>query len=353
MSGASAIGAGIIGLGVGERHARAALAHHKVGTVLLCDLDREKAEALARTLAREFPGKSVAVADSDASLIDDPRVDVVVAASHDDAHFPQVMRALAAGKHVFAEKPLCQDAAQAAAIRAALRLSGAKLSSNMVLRSCPLFAGVRQAFAAGEFGAVSAVDADYLWGRAHKLTRGWRGRMERYSIVQGAASHMIDLVLWLTGERPCEVQALGNNLATRDRGFPFNDSCALNLRFPSGLFARIGAFGGCAHPHFHRLAVYGELRSFVHEPGRSVWIERLAAEGSEGNEGRDMAERPAAGAYPAKERRGLVLSSFLDEVCGLGRALAPQEEVFETMAVCFAADTSLREGRPAAVTYEQ
>mgnify|MGYP000920894951 CR=1 FL=1 len=346
------LGVGVIGLGVGAHHARAALNHPGVGGVLLRDLDQDRANALAAALKREFPGKEVAVAQTEAGLTDAPGIGAVCVASWDEAHFSQIMAALRAGKHVFAEKPLCQSPGQASAIREALFRGAApsggrlRLSANMVLRTCPLFREIRQAWREGAFGPVSAVDADYLWGRPGRLTRGWRGRMADYSIVRGAAVHMIDLILWLAGERPEEVFALGNNLATAGEGFPFADSCALSLRFPGGLFARVGAMGGCVVPHFHRLAVHGARRGFAHELTGSVWIEK-------GDNG-EAAVRPARGEYPARDKRPRVLAAFLDAVCGregASRCLVPENDVFDVMAVCFAADESLRAGRPVRVEY--
>ena len=153
------LGVGVIGLGVGAHHARAALNHPGVGGVLLRDLDQDRANALAAALKREFPGKEVAVAQTEAGLTDAPGIGAVCVASWDEAHFSQIMAALRAGKHVFAEKPLCQSPGQASAIREALFRGAApsggrlRLSANMVLRTCPLFREIRQAWREGALKA--------------------------------------------------------------------------------------------------------------------------------------------------------------------------------------------------------
>lgn len=334
------LGVGVIGLGVGAHHARGALDHPDVGRMALCDLDREKAESLAAELRAAHPDKRVDVLDRAEALLDAPGVDAVSVCSYDDAHAGQILRALANGKHVYGEKPLCQTPEELRAIRSALSRANAertvplRISANMVLRTCPLFREVRAAVRNGEMGAIGSMDADYLWGRVARLTRGWRGRMERYSIVQGAAVHMIDLVLWITGRRPEEVHAWGNRLATEDAGFAFDDFASLGLRFEDGMVARIGAYGGCVHPHFHRLAVFGSQRTFLHGLDGSFWIDAP-----------DAPPRRALGDYPAREARVRALQAFLDALCGRGEPLASEADVFDVMEICLAADASRRTGR--------
>jgi len=51
---------------------------------------------------------------------------------------------LATGKHVFVEKPLCETAAELAAIRAALaRRPELRLSTNLILRRTPRFRALK------------------------------------------------------------------------------------------------------------------------------------------------------------------------------------------------------------------
>ena len=93
--------AGVIGLGVGEQHVLGFQRHPDASVVAVADIDENK-----RNMAREkFP--EFRIYDCADSLIDDPEINVVSIASFDDEHFPQVARAMTAGKHVFVEKPLC------------------------------------------------------------------------------------------------------------------------------------------------------------------------------------------------------------------------------------------------------
>jgi predicted dehydrogenase len=252
------LGIAVIGLGIGEQHARMYATLPSCRVKLLVDLDRSRAE----NLARAFPG-SDAANDLDYVLGRDD-IDVVSIASFDDAHFDQVMRSLSAGKHVFVEKPLCRTAEELAQIRAALNAkSSLHLASNLVLRGADLYRWLRGEIAAGAFGDIYSFDGDYLYGRLHKITEGWRGDTEDYSVMLGGGVHMIDLMLWLTGQRPLSVQAVGNRICTRNTGFQYDDFTAATMTFASRMVGRITANFGCVHRHQHVVRIFGTRKTFI------------------------------------------------------------------------------------------
>lgn len=320
------------------RHALAYDVHPRTRVEVLCDFSPEKLE----TAGRMMPGARLT--DNAAEVLADPNVDLVSVASYDDGHYSQVKTALEAGKHVMVEKPLCLYFDQAAEIREMLaRRPGVRLSSNLVLRTAPRFIRLKKEIDSGSFGRLYHIEADYLWGRLFKLTSGWRKDMEFYSIIYGAAVHMIDLVLWLTGRRPVEVVGYGSNLATRDSGFRYNDFAVALLRFEDGLTAKIGAHGGCVHPHFHRLEIFGTSRTFLSNQ-RRTWLIDEADEKAQWLEvGED---------YPAKDRRALAVTSFVESILDADRSpLVGAEDVFDAMSVCFAAEKAVTEGGPVTIEY--
>ncbi len=253
--------AGVIGLGVGEQHL---LAYSRSGVcevVVACDLSEEKLTA-ARTRYSK-----IRVTRDPEEVFEDPEIDVVSIASYDDAHAKQVVAALNAGKHVFVEKPICQTLAELKVIKAAwARHQGKlKLGSNLVLRAAPVYQWLRGKVAEGFFGEVFALDGDYLYGRIEKITAGWRRDVLNYSVMAGGGVHLIDLLLWITGQRPTDVIALGNRICTRNTSFRYNDYVAATLTFACGLVARITANFGCVHRHQHVVRVCGTLGTFVYD----------------------------------------------------------------------------------------
>jgi len=330
------LGVGVIGLGVGEQHARAFAAHPDCRVVALADHDGAK---LAQ-VALGFPdAKCYSTAEA---LLDDPAVTVVSVASNDNDHHPQIISALKAGKHVFSEKPLCLHEQELAEIHRAWAVAGqVRLSTNTVLRRSPRFQFIKQAIEAGVMGRLYAVEADYVYGRLHKLTQGWRGRIPGYSVTLGGGVHMVDLVLWVSGERPVEVVAYGSNLASRDTAYRGNDHVVALLRFASGLIAKVASNFASVHPHYHRVVVYGTDATFENDLGAArLWRSRTPGVDPE------RVDAP----YPGVAK-GALIPAFVDAVLERGEPDVPEADVFATMAVCLAIDAAARERRPVTVRY--
>lgn len=330
------IRAGIIGLGVGEQHIAGYRRHPDAEVVAVCDIDEEK-----RAMARErYP--EVQVFDDTADLIENAGVDVVSVASYDDAHHAQILLALEHRKHVFAEKPLVLHEDHAREIAGMLReRPELKLSQNVPLRMSPRFAELRKAIAAGRLGRLFHMEGDYDYGRRHKLTGGWRGRLPWYSVVLGGAIHVVDLLLWLSRERAVEVMAMSNGIATEGTAFQHDDLVVALIRLESGATAKVSANLGCVSPHFHGVRIYGTDGTFVNGLPDAV-IYRPGESGAEA-----ITERVTT-PYPGVAK-GALIQSFVDSILGAGPPAVTQHEIFEVLAVCFAIERSVRESRPVAV----
>lgn len=327
---------GIIGLGVGEAHAINFAADERCEVVALCDLETEK----MRRVSAAFPEASLF---NNADKLLDKDLDIAVVAGFDDSHYPQIMKALDRGMHIFVEKPMCLFETEAMEIRKKVTGSGLFLSSNLCLRTTPLFANVRKAVQSGRMGSIFHMEGDYLWGRLHKLDGGWRSKMDFYSIINGAAVHMIDLLMWICGKKPIEVFAWGNNIGGRVVDFPFDDFAVMLLRFDDGVTAKVTANGGCAHPHFHKVEIMGTDATFRH-----------GLLGSKLIESRDYSDSlpDAEGGYPAREERWKIISTYVDSIIyNEEKSLVRCDDVFNTMSVCFAAERSISSGKAETVKY--
>mgnify|MGYP001333048752 CR=1 FL=1 len=238
---------GVIGMGVGEKHALAYQNHHHTVLKTICDLNLEK----IKSLKSKFPDTAV---QTDPQLIlEDDDIDIVSISSYDNFHLSQILQALESGKHVMSEKPLCLNRDEMLQIHETQKQNpDAKLSSNLVLRTNSRFGKLRKDNAEGKFGEVYYLEGDYFWGRKSKLF-GWRAEMDYFSIIYGAAIHMIDLIMWLLDSRPISVQAMGNDISSRGTKLQFNSFAVILLKFENGTIAKLTGNGGCVHPHFHGL----------------------------------------------------------------------------------------------------
>ena len=96
----------VIGAGrIGRIHARNVALHPRLCLAGVADAVADSAAQVAAACASQ-------VVDADAALAD-PGIDGVVIASSTDTHLDYCLRAAAAGKAVFCEKPIDQDLARA------------------------------------------------------------------------------------------------------------------------------------------------------------------------------------------------------------------------------------------------
>jgi len=190
-------------------------------------------------------------------------------------------------------------------------------------------------------GDVYAFDGDYLYGRLHKITEGWRRDVPDYSVMEGGGIHLIDLMLWLCGERPARATTLGTNISTRATQFSHDDFMAATFEFPSGIIGRITANFGCVHRHHHVIRVFGTKATFIYDDA-----------GPRLHTTRDETTR----AIPVDEEtlpnhKGALIPDFVRAVAEGEDASLPAQREFDLVSVTAAADQSLRERQPIEIEY--
>lgn len=328
---------GVIGLGIGAQHVRAYAKHPGCEVVSVCDLDPERTE---EAIAQH---RGFRVTTEAAELIADPAIDAVSIASYDDAHFAQTEAALRAGKHVFVEKPLCSSLEELRSLRRELEAKPSlRLASNLVLRAAPLYRWLREAQARGELGRIYAFDGDYLYGRVEKITEGWRKDVDDYSVMLGGGVHLVDLMLWICGERPIAVVATGNRIATEGTTFRYLDYVATTFEFASGLVGRITANFGSVHPHQHVVRVFGTLATVLHDD-RGPRILKSRAAGT---------EAAPLGLDPLPSTKGDLIPSFVESIRrGDDGERESTSHEFDVISVCIAADRAVAKGERVEIEY--
>jgi predicted dehydrogenase/threonine dehydrogenase-like Zn-dependent dehydrogenase len=158
----------------------------------------------AADAARKF-GFAEAASDAERALADE-RVQAVFIATRHDEHARLAQAALAAGKHVFVEKPLAVSPAELAALLPVAARAGRVLQVGFNRRFSPLAVALRQVLA----GAAGPVQVTYRVSAGPLPSDHWLldphaggGRMV------GEGCHFIDLIQYLTGEHAARVSAAG------------------------------------------------------------------------------------------------------------------------------------------------
>ena len=170
-------------------------------------------------------------------------IDAVVIATPANTHGRIAASCLAAGKHVFVEKPLCLDVEEARRLADDAKARGLTLMVGHVLLYHPAFVALRKAVAAGRIGRLR-----YVY--SNRLSLG-KVRTEENSLWS-FAPHDISMILALTGRLPERVATHGGAYLS-----PYvADSTISYLTFSEGVQAHI--FVSWLHPYKdHRMIVIG------------------------------------------------------------------------------------------------
>jgi predicted dehydrogenase len=343
---------GIIGLGVGESHIDGYLKHESCRIITLCDFD----ETVYKNAKKKYPDYKI-VKDAN-EIIEDPDVDVVSIASWDNYHHDQIIKGLDNNKHLFIEKPICLNEEEAISIINKIKAKPElKISSNLILRKVERFVDLKNMINNGVLGELSFISASYNYGRLNKLTDGWRGKIPFYSIILGGAIHIVDLIMWLTGDKIQEVSSYANNTQSKNTKFNNLDLVTTILKFKSGLVANINTNFGNVSPHFHQIEVYGTKATFQNNIDfAKVYYSR---DPKNFNKSYLIDDKPIR-EYKDYELRytdykgtqkGEHLYSFIDSIVNDSEPEININDIFNSLSVCLAIESSITMRKKLRVNY--
>ena len=130
---------GVIGLGVGAKHAHALHLNQKVNLVSLCDFDKKKINLYKKIF------KNCNFTTNADNIFKDKNIDVVIIASYDNFHAKHILKAIKYNKHFFVEKPFCLNIKELNKICSNLKKKKKIIfSSNLILRNNPAFVHLKK-----------------------------------------------------------------------------------------------------------------------------------------------------------------------------------------------------------------
>lgn len=224
----------------------------------------------ARRLA-ERHGFQTAVSGTGA-VIDAAGVEVVVVATPHDLHAELAALALAAGRHVWCEKPLALTSAGLDAVQAAWRASGRQLMIGFNRRWSPAVLAAQRALAGipGPRFVVYRIAAgpvpDGHWYRDRR--QGGR--------LLGEVCHFVDTAQALVGAAIEDVVSVLGGDSGRDGLGVLGNDAALSLRFADGSMAAICYGSAAASAGKERIEVMAGSARLVIDDFRSVKLDGRA-----------------------------------------------------------------------------
>ena len=188
-------------------------------------------------------------------------------------HAEQIVSAAERGIHVFCEKPLCMNLADAERAILACEKHGRVLGIGHERRFEPAMQLLRDEVALGLYGTPLQIEANFSQDKFLNLPKdNWRlsNAIAPVGPLTATGIHLVDLSVSFFG-KPIGVTA---RLGSRGAGFENGDTLAVFLEFDCGAVALISAI--LATPFDGRFALYGskgwsEIRDRTHPESPSGW----------------------------------------------------------------------------------
>lgn len=299
------------------------------------DAVTDPVESASAQLAADY-GYRV-IRDFDA-MLDDPAIDAVLLATPTGLHADQAIAALAAGKHVFCQKPISLTLDQADRVVAAASASDRVLQFGFMLRFTPPLPGLQGRIARGELGPIIAAQAAVF---------GWEPTNEWFydpanggGVILDTLVHFGDLVLWLFGPAERVHTEGGAYKLDGAKRYGSPDNAVVTIRHTSGVVSSLYVTWTAGHGNF-RIDVYGN-------DGQAT-VDLVKAQALE------IHLVPGAGRTPGWQYPDLVWSYgyageqqyFVDRILGRtdGTIAATAQQARDALALMLAAQESLDRGQ--------
>lgn len=265
-------------------------------------------------------------------LLASVEMDAVEISTPHTLHFDQITDALDCGLHVLTEKPMVCTVEHAHRVIAHAKDAGKILMVAYQRHLQPVYRYLRNQIKCGEFGQIQFVTAMQDQGWYHGTKGLWRQQLSLSGGGQlnDSGSHLLDIVLWMTGLSVDEVQAYVENF---DSEVDINS--ALSLRFKGGALGNISVIGNApARGMWEDITIYGSKAAAYIRNGHLTYKTAGAGEPTE------PTDLPGA---MSPDR------NFIDAILGRDEVQVPPECGLRVIELTQAAWESARTGQPAKV----
>lgn len=281
--------------------------------------------------------KGVSLSKDYADALGDPTVDAVVLATPHALHEEQIAAAVAAGKHVFCEKPLALTKAGAEKAVKLCRDANLVLGMGHERRWDPPIADLLRKADAGELGRLHQIEANFSHDKFLSLDRGnWRLKADHAPAggMTATGIHLLDLSVRLLGAAE-SVLCICENLSS---DLPQGDTVAAYIKFRGGGTSYVSA--SLANPFISRFAAFGakgwiDVRDKAHVESPDGWIVTSAMAGQ------PIQTHEVKKAEPVKDN----LVAFARAVRGMEPYPITGEHLINNIALLEAVFASAKSGR--------
>jgi len=272
------------------------------------------------------------------TMVTDDSIDAVIVGTPNHLHFPQVLAAAAAGKHVLCEKPMALNMAQAEEMTRVCRAAGVVFMVAHHLRYKACNETTKKMVDTGELGDVSTAHIQWSFNSSQSVpNKDWHTdpSLSGGGQIMDVGSHCVDLLTYLFGP------ARRVSAFTRSKLYQtVEDTSVITIQFQNGVLATAeGSYVEAGTEN--SLEIFGNRSSLIVTGACST--------------DRYGSLRKLPGGERLKVESGI--SGYTAEVDHFARAVLDRfepissgEKVLETMRILTAAYTSAESGRQEVLT---
>ena len=226
----------------------------------------------AEELAAKY-GAAVATGDQ---VFADPAVDAVIIASSTDTHADLILRAAAAGKHIFCEKPVDLTIERARSCADAVARAGVTALVGFQRRYDPTFAAVKARIEAGEIGTPEMLTITSRDPGAPPLAY----IQSSGGIFKDMLIHDFDVFRWILDDEAVSVYATASVLTDPKIAETGDADCtAVTIKTRQGRLCQINTSRRAAYGYDQRFEVLGSKGMLQAHNHRPTEVEAWTAQG--------------------------------------------------------------------------
>ena len=274
-------------------------------------------------------------------ILADPAIDIVLICSSTDTHSQISLEAIAAGKHVFCEKPIDHDVEKIKAVIAALKGSKVKYQVGFNRRFDHNFMAAREAVKSGKIGDLNIL----------KITSRDPGAPPvSYIKVSGGifldmTIHDFDMVRFMSGAEVEEVYAIGGVLVDPAIGEAGDiDTAIITMKLSNGALAVIDNCRRATYGYDQRVEAFGSLGQVAIGNDTDSTAVISNGEGVTAEKPKLFFLERYMQAYVAE------VSAFIDAVVNDKAVAVSAEDGLKPVLIGLAAKKSLAENRPVKIS---
>lgn len=284
------------------------------------------------------------------AMLADPDLDAVSICSYPNLHAHQAVAAAEAGKHLIIEKPLALTMKDCHRILQAVEKAGVKACVCFEVRFSSQFRAIKSFIDSGLLGKIHYGEVDYYHGIGP-----WYGQFRWNTTVENGGSsllsagcHALDALLLCMGDTPVKSvvsSATGSENATFAQ-YEYPTTTVTIVNFEDGRIGKVASVIDCLQPYYFHTHLVGSEGSLLDDKFHSEKIDGLNKD-RWSNLSVKAVDSGDVSDHPYEEE----FTAFFDALANdSDMPLASLQEAYRSFEVIFAADLSVKEGRPVSLS---